>query len=121
MFLEFFELDKTNQQAHQTNNFSDVISVPKRSDGRNGGQGKVDGRAWHNGCSSARKRAVIWVTLKDPNKTYSKAHRMSSVYEMSGPMRMAGANKDEGKATDVLGTMVAVVPMVVRATDMGAL
>ena len=59
------------------------------------------------------ERAAAGVTLQDPNKTYSKAHQMSGVYnKMSGPMRMSGANEDEGKATDVLGAMVAAVPEV---------
>ena len=37
---------------------------------------------------------------------------MIGVYnKMSGPTRMAGANKDKGKATDVLGVMVVAVPV----------
>ena len=48
--------------------------------------------------------AVIWVTPRDPNKTFSEAHQMSGVYnKMSKPTRMARANEEEGKATDVLG------------------
>ena len=47
-----------------------------------------------------------------PYKTYNKAHRVIGVYnKMFGPTRMARANKDRGKATDVLGAMVVVVPV----------
>ena len=46
---------------------------------------------------------------------------MSGVYDkMSGPTRMAVANKDKGKAADALGAMVAAVP-VVWAASLGAL
>ena len=46
---------------------------------------------------------------------------MNSVYnKMSGPTKMAGSNKDKGKVTDVLGAMVAVVP-VVRTAALGIL
>jgi hypothetical protein len=59
------------------------------------------------------ERAAAWVTLQDPNKTYSEAHRMNSVYnKMSGPTRIAGSNEDKGEATDVLGAMVAAMPVV---------
>jgi hypothetical protein len=55
-----------------------------------------------------------------PNKTYNEAHQISSVYDkMSEPTRMAGSNKDKGKATDALGAMVTAVP-VVRAAGLGA-
>ena len=44
---------------------------------------------------------------------------MSGVYDKKfRPTRMTGGNKDKGKATDVLGAMVAAVP-IVRATDVG--
>ena len=55
-----------------------------------------------------------------PKKTFNEAHQMNGVYDkMSGPTRMAGSNKDKGKATDALGAMVAAVP-VVRAAGLGA-
>ena len=61
------------------------------------------------------ERAAAGVTLRDPNKTYSKAHRVNGVYnKMSGPTRMAGGNEDKGEATDALGTMVVAV-LVVRS------
>ena len=38
---------------------------------------------------------------------------MNGVYnKISGPTRMAGGNKDKGKATDALGAMVVAVPVV---------
>jgi len=56
-----------------------------------------------------------------PKKNYNEAHQMNGVYnKMSGPTRMAGSNKDKGKATDTLGAMVTAVP-VVRAAALGAL
>ena len=65
------------------------------------------------------ERAAVWVTLRDPNKTFSEAHQMSGVYnKMSGPTKMARANKDEGKATDVLGAMVMAGPEVRAAVWM---
>ena len=57
------------------------------------------------------RRAAEWVTLQDPNKTYSEAHQVYDVYDkISGPTTMAGGNKDKGEATDALGAMVAAVP-----------
>ena len=44
---------------------------------------------------------------------------MNGVYDkMSGPTRMARSNKDRGKATDSLGSMVAAVPVLGDA-DLG--
>ena len=45
-----------------------------------------------------------------PYKTYNEAHQMIGVNnKISGPTRMAGANKDKGEATDVLGAMIVAV------------
>ena len=86
-------------------------------DGQNGGQGRdALGKMV---AAVPGERATAWVTLQDPKKTYNEAHQMNSVYDkMSGPTRMAGGNKDKGKATDALSAMVVAV-LIVWAADLG--
>ena len=95
------------------NGVSDAISVPTRSDGQNGGQGQGDERAWRNGCSGARKKDRSMGYSSRPYKTCNEAHQVNGVYnKMSGPTKMARANKDKGEAMDALGAMVVAVPVV---------
>ena len=98
------------------NGVSHAIYVPSRMDRQNGGQGQGNRRAQRNGCSGARRKGRGMGYSSRPKKTYNEAHQMIGVYnKMSGPTRMAGANKDKGEGTDALGAMVVAVP-VVRAT-----
>ena len=97
-----------------------LLCLQKRTD-ETEDKGKVTNALGAMVAEVPGERAAAWVTLQDPNKTYSEAHQMNGVYDkISGPTRMAGGNKYKGKATDALGAMVVVVP-IVRATDMGTL
>ena len=113
---------KLYNEAHQMNGVYNKMSMSTRMAGINKEKGKVTDSLGAMVVAVPRERAAAGVTLQDPNKTYSKANQMSSVYnKMPGPTRMAGANKDKGEAIDVLDAMVAVVPMIVWAMDIGTL